>query len=128
MRLFRDRRAGPLAALATALATLGATGCGSPDPVSVRGSTIDVRLEEFRFVPQAIRASAGRVTIRVRNEGVLAHNLKLFRRGVEVVGTDTIQHGMPASTTVTLRRGTYRMVCTIANHDDLGMYGSLVVR
>ena len=29
---------------------------------------------------------------------------------------------------MTLKRGTYRMVCTIANHDDLGMYGSLVVR
>jgi plastocyanin len=128
MRPFRDRRAGQLAALAVVLATLGAAGCGSPDPVRVHGHTIDVRLEEFRFVPQVIRAPAGRTTIRVHDAGVLTHNLKLTRRGVEVGATVTIQHGMTASTTLTLKRGTYRMVCTVANHDDLGMYGSLIVR
>jgi uncharacterized cupredoxin-like copper-binding protein len=31
-------------------------------------------------------------------------------------------------TTVTLRPGTYELRCTLANHDDLGMYGTLVVR
>jgi plastocyanin len=128
MRPFRDRRAGPLAALAALVATVGVTGCGASDPVRVQGHTINVRLEEFRFVPQVIRASAGRTTIRVTDAGVLAHNLKLIRRGVEVGGTDTIQHGMTASTTLTLKRGTYRMICSVANHDDLGMYGSLVVR
>ena len=128
MRPFRACRAGPLAACIAVLAAVFASGCGSPDPVRVQGRTIDIRLEEFRFVPQTITATPGRTTITVRNAGVLAHNLKLLRRGVEVGGTDTIQHGQTTSTTVTLRRGTYRMVCTIANHDDLGMYGSLVVR
>ena len=28
---------------------------------------------------------------------------------------------------VVLTPGTYRLVCTIANHDDLGQYGELVV-
>jgi plastocyanin len=103
-------------------------GCGSPDPVTEKGRTIHVKLEEFRFVPQTIHATPGRTTITVEDAGVLAHNLKLLRRGVEVGGTDTIQHGQTATTTVTLKKGTYRMVCTIANHDDLGMYGSIVVR
>jgi plastocyanin len=128
MRPFRAPRAGSLAVLAVLVAGLLASGCGSPDPVRVHGRSIDVRLEEFRFVPQTIEATPGRTTITARNAGVLAHNLKLLRRGVEVGGTDTIQHGMTATTTVTLKRGTYRMVCTIANHDDLGMYGSIVVR
>ena len=128
MRPFRARRAGLLAACIAVLAAVSASGCGSPDPVRVHGRTISVKLEEFRFVPQTIHATPGRTTITTDNAGVLAHNLKLLRRGVEVAGTDTIQHGQTASTTVTLRRGTYRMVCTIANHDDLGMYGSLVVR
>ena len=29
---------------------------------------------------------------------------------------------------VTLLPGEYRLVCTIANHDDLGQYGSLKVQ
>lgn len=128
MRPFRARRARFLAAFTAALAAAFAGGCGSSDAVRVQGRTINVKLEEFRFVPQRIVATPGRTTITARDAGVLAHNLKLLRRGVEVGGTDTIQHGQTASTTVTLKRGTYRMVCTIANHDDLGMYGSLVVR
>ena len=29
---------------------------------------------------------------------------------------------------IALQPGTYRLVCTIANHDDLGQYGTLVVK
>jgi hypothetical protein len=29
---------------------------------------------------------------------------------------------------VRLNPGTYRMRCSLANHDDLGMYGTLLVR
>jgi plastocyanin len=124
MRPFRARHAAAVAVVVGVLTS----GCGSPDPVTERGRAIHVKLEEFRFVPQTIHATPGRTTITAEDTGVLAHNLKLLRRGVEVGGTDTIQHGQTATTTVTLKKGTYRMVCTIANHDDLGMYGSIVVR
>ena len=36
--------------------------------------------------------------------------------------------GERVETEFTIRPGTYRLVCTIANHDDLGQIGTLIVR
>jgi uncharacterized cupredoxin-like copper-binding protein len=41
--------------------------------------------------------------------------------------TRTLFSGETAETTVTLKPGKYRLVCTIANHDNLGQYGELKV-
>ena len=41
--------------------------------------------------------------------------------------TKTLFPGQSALTTVELRPGKYRLVCTIANHDNLGQYAELKV-
>ena len=47
---------------------------------------------------------------------------------IEVGGTRSTQPGESASVTFEdLEPGEYRLACTIANHDDLGQYGTLVV-
>ena len=44
-------------------------------------------------------------------------------------GTRTAQPGETVTTTFPqLEPGTYRLACTIANHDDLGQYGKLIVQ
>ena len=46
----------------------------------------------------------------------------------ELGGTRSTQPGESASMTFeNLEPGEYRLACTIANHDDLGQYGTLVV-
>ena len=132
----------PLVVLLPALAAGGMAGCSEPPTRSIAGHVVSIRMEDFRFVPQNIRVSAGRLTIRARNAGDLAHNVKIFRGtpfarsnggenetpAVPLGGTPTVLPGRTAVGTVRLRRGTYAIACTVGNHDNLGMYGKLVVR
>ena len=87
-----------------------------------------MRLDEYRFDPGQLRARPGRLEIGTYNAGILAHNLELERNGKTAAHVDTTKPRQRARTTVRLRPGTYRIVCTLGNHDDLGMHGELVVR
>ena len=110
--------------------------CGDEDPVDVEGRTLKLRLDEFRIVPQNVRVKEGRLRIVATNQGRLTHNLKVVKqdeddleeRPEEVDGTRTAQPNESAAVTIeNLPAGEYRMICSIANHDDLGQYGRLIV-
>ena len=115
-----------------------AAGCGGGDPVPVEGSTLRLRLDEYRILPQDVRVRPGRLRIVATNVGRLTHNVKIVRRdesdleapAEEVGGTRSTQPGESAAVTFDageLEAGEYRLACTIANHDDLGQYGTLIV-
>ena len=115
---------------------LGTSGCGGDDPVAVDGSTLRLRLDEYRILPQDVTVKAGRLRIVATNVGRLTHNVKIVKQDPsdleappeEVGGTRSTQPGESESFTFKdLEPGDYRLACTIANHDDLGQYGSLVV-
>ena len=115
---------------------LALSGCGD-DPVAVDGSTLRLRLDEYRIQPQDVTVEAGRLRIVATNVGRLTHNVKIVKEDetdleapvVEVGGTRSTQPGESAAVTFDeLEPGEYRLACTIANHDDLGQYGKLVVR
>jgi plastocyanin len=129
------RPVAPALAAAAALAAAGAAiaGCGA-DPVTIESRTLQVRLTEYRLEPQDVRVRAGRLRIVAVNRGRLTHNVRLEREdpddrerpGEELGGTRTSQPGDDVSGTIAnLPPGEYRMFCSIANHDDLGMYGTL---
>ena len=125
-----------LTAVAAAAAPL-LSGCGSsPRYVSSGPGRVVVRLSEYRITPQFLQVRAGRVRIDARNVGRLTHNVAVvqFRRPLasedeRMYGnpTPTLFPGHTGSTTVTLKPGKYRIVCTLANHDNLGQYGELKV-
>jgi plastocyanin len=122
-----------LAALALTAAFLA--GCGEEEkgarttatvaagqPVSVVGS-------EYAFDPaNVVLEGAGRVKFSLRNAGVLAHNLKVFDGERELGGTPSFPGGRTESGEVDLEPGRYRLVCTVGNHEELGMVGTLEVR
>ncbi|MEY2517544.1 MAG: hypothetical protein QOJ89_4902 [bacterium] len=124
--------AGCLAAIAIALA-----GCGESKRVRVDRPILRISLDEYRIRPQNISARPGRIKIVVRNSGRLTHNLVIQTppehvgdKPIDVPGArvKSMQPGEVATPIkVTLAPGTYRLVCTIANHDDLGQYGELVI-
>jgi plastocyanin len=127
----RHRRPLALAAAAAALLIAGgalALGRGQDDPTPARDGRIAVRLTDFRYHPQRIAATPGPLTFELRNEGRLAHNFRLLRNGNEVLQLRTLKPGATASATRRVRAGTYRFLCPLQNHAELGMYGSLVVR
>lgn len=124
-----------LALVLTALAALALLGpaCGG-DPVELESRTLRMRLDEYRLVPQDVKVRAGRLRIRATNAGRLTHNVRVVRLdpddrespGVELGGTETAQPGDTVNGTIDrVPAGEYRLICSIANHDDLGMYGTL---
>ena len=121
------------AALPAVLAVLLA-GCGD-EPVREAQPVVRVTLDEYAITPQDVSVPSGRVQLVARNIGRLTHNLQVEippkdpDEQTESLGqTPTAQPGTTVTATVTLKPGTYLMRCSLANHDDLGMTGTLVVR
>jgi plastocyanin len=127
------RRATLSAFLAAAVAAVG--GCGEDPYVPAGDRTVSLRLDEYRVLPTRITVPAGRVRIDARNVGRLTHNTAVvpFERTLgeeeerEYARTPTAQPGDRVTVGVTLKPGKYRLICTIANHDNLGQYGELKV-
>jgi plastocyanin len=123
--------------LVLVLAALVATGCG--DQIAYTRASdrrVDVRLDEYRVLPEHIQVTAGPVTITARNVGRLTHNLVVVQFNRPLGNEQEKQYGQPtktlfpgetASTTVDLKPGKYRLICTISNHDNLGQYAELKV-
>jgi plastocyanin len=80
---------------------------------------------ELAYVPNALSAPAGRVTIRMTNPSQLQHSIALAVSGVtpgQVVG-----NGGVSEVSATLAAGTYTFYCTVPGHRQAGMTGTLTV-
>jgi uncharacterized cupredoxin-like copper-binding protein len=117
-------------------AALAAVGCGDVNYTGMPDDRVSVRLGEYRVVPEHIQVKAGRITLVARDTGRLTHNLVVvqFKRPLgdeeeKQYGqpTKTLFSGQTGSTTVDLKPGKYRLICTIANHDNLGQWAELKV-
>ena len=122
---------GALLAAAIALPT----GCSDDDTVRSDQPVVRVTLDEYAITPQDISVPSGKVELVARNIGRLTHNLQVDippedpDEQTETLGqTPTAQPGTTVTARVDLKPGTYLMRCSLANHDDLGMTGTLVVR
>jgi uncharacterized cupredoxin-like copper-binding protein len=122
---------------ALAVLVLALAGCGEPDPVNVRGNTVRLNLDEYAIVPRQLRVTGPEVHIVASDTGILTHNIKIFSttkvdaedKPVQIGdGTNTAHPGETVEATVRLAPGRYRLACSIANHDDLGMHAVLRVR
>ena len=127
----------PPASLFLLLAVLLALGCGKEEKAGGEGGAatlgageaLTVIGTEYAFDPAAVVLSGpGELTIRLRNKGSLAHNLKLRRDGEEVGGTSSLPAGKRGSATVRVAPGRYEMLCTVGDHAELGMTGELQVK
>jgi len=116
-------------ALAWGLAACGSSDSGSKLTVTARaGQAIHVTAREYSFDPGRMVAPSGDVRIALKNSGSLAHDLRVEQNGTQLGGTPIFQSGQTKSATLHLKPGTYRFVCTVGDHEQLGMKGSLVVR
>jgi plastocyanin len=119
------------------LAVLLAVGCGKEEKAGAgggaaslsSGEVLAVTGTEYSFDPAAVvLQGAGELRIRLRNDGALAHNLKLRRNGREVGGTSSLPAGESGEATVRVSPGRYEMLCTVGDHAALGMTGELQVK
>jgi plastocyanin len=105
-------------------------GCGAQEPaaVKVRDHRIAIGVTDFRYTPQTIVAAPGRLRLDIVNHGRLAHTLWVSRRDTNVAKASSLLPGDRTSKTFKVRKGQYRFFCALSNHEELGMYGTLIVR
>jgi plastocyanin len=121
-------------ALVLALCLLPVLGCGDDGEqgrtvTAPANSKLGVVADEYSFDPSTIvLAGAGTLTVTLRNKGALAHNLKVLRGDEEIDGTPTLPSGRTESARLNLEHGNYRIICSVGDHEELGMTGTLRVR
>jgi plastocyanin len=123
------RRVLPLTALVFAL-----PGCGGEDDeapgrtVTVKSpDTVTVVADEYSFDPETIVVRGTQLVVELENDGSLAHNLRVIEDGSDIGGTPTFTGGQTRTSTIDLHPGEFELVCTVGNHEQLGMTGTLQV-
>ena len=120
-------------------AALALAGCGGDvDPpdlpeTATAGEPLIVTAREYLFTPNRItlRGAGGKPVaqrIDLRNQGELAHNIEILRDERVVGRLRSFPAGQQRDLTVDLPPGDYRFICTVADHDEKGMRGTLTVR
>jgi plastocyanin len=126
----------PLLVLALCACSIAAcgdeNGGGGQGPTETVAAQKGLRLvgREYSFQPKNVVVTGGPAKLRITldNRGSLAHNAKVFSGERDIGGTPTFQGGEVRSGSVRLVVGSYRLVCTVGNHEQLGMVGTLEVR
>lgn len=101
-------------------------------PPKLRTTAVGVGLREYRVALYRSRVLPGRVKFNMENLGEDAHDLRVIGpngSASRVRGTSAVvRAGERGVFTVTLRRrGLYRVVCTLGDHEALGMVARMRV-
>ena len=105
--------------------------------VAVQGTTLRVKLDEYRIQPQNVRMPAGRIHLVARQRRAADAQPRRSRRSRDDPSEGASSTGAPTPPTRarrsrarrrSLKPGRYRLACTISNHENLGQYGTLTSR
>ncbi len=88
-------------------------------------ATITIAEEEWKITDQPATAKAGTIKFVIKNQGTIEHNFVIKELNQEVA--TSIQPGQSKEATVTLKPGTYTLVCNIPGHEEAGMHTTLKV-
>jgi hypothetical protein len=87
-----------------------------------------VYADEFGFNLSRAVVPAGQVILQLKNIGEDDHDLRIVGpNGTPRAATGTVRPGGLAQFRVRLPQGRYTYACTVADHADRGMAGTLVV-
>lgn len=101
-----------------------------PLPAPTTTSHLQVPEREFSLSLSHPVLPPGRAVIEAVDFGEDPHNLKIERVGSAdaPIAFSVIGPGARTSKTVDLQAGTYRLYCSLDDHDALGMHATLTVR
>ncbi len=106
---------------------LGTVAVSLAGPAAPR--TILIKAREFVFEPKEVTLRAGEVTFDIKNEGAIEHNFVIEDSTQKrVAQIAVIDAGKTEDLKVTLRAGTYALICNLPGHKDAGMTGTLRVQ
>jgi len=99
-------------------------GLGNIEIGTSSGADYELFASEFSFAPPfLVVEEAGTYAISLRNDGSVPHNLT-----IEGVGkTPDVPPGETLTTELTLKAGNFEYLCTLGDHAEQGMTGTLNV-
>jgi plastocyanin len=136
------RRSSQVAAICACLPVLCAAGVlascggGGEQPAKRRAVTVPasrgvtIAAREYSFDPAkvVVTGGGGRLRVTLANRGSLAHDVRVLKGDRDLGGTQSFEGKSPHATTVDLKPGHYRLICSVGDHAQLGMRASLEVK
>jgi plastocyanin len=101
-----------------------------PEPNVVGVTAEDEKPSHFGYTLSRSNTHSGRVRVELNNQGEDPHNLNLQRQGSESEPVYQLANALPGQQQVAsfeLPPGTYRLWCSLLEHDNEGMHATLVV-
>jgi plastocyanin len=83
--------------------------------------------EGLAYDKKTLSGGAGTVTISMKNDSSLSHNVSIEGNGVDKDG-NTVGQGGTSKVSADLKAGTYTFYCSVDGHEAAGMKGTLTVK
>jgi uncharacterized cupredoxin-like copper-binding protein len=109
-------------ALGVALAALVAAAPVAAEPSTSTATTVTVTMKEFKFVLSKKTVPHGKVTFKLVNKGSVKHDFKIAGKKSKMIAPKKT-----GTLIVTLKKGKFAYICTVAGHAAAGMKGKLTV-
>ena len=109
-------------ALVAVMAGLGAASIAFARPQAAASTTVRVKATDFHFALSTKTAHHGIVIFKLTNKGHTKHDFKIAGKKTPLIGP-----GKSATVRVTLKKGSYKYLCTFPGHAALGMKGTFRV-
>ncbi|MBI2911842.1 MAG: cupredoxin domain-containing protein [Chloroflexi bacterium] len=88
---------------------------------------VQVAMGDFFYNPNEVVVEAGAVRFVLSNVGQTAHRFAISGQGVNV-STRNVGAGRQGALEVDLKPGTYKMGCTLGDHEKRGSVGTIAVK
>jgi plastocyanin len=82
---------------------------------------------QLKFTASSASASAGQITVNMKNASSVPHDIGIKGNGINQVGS-VVSGGGTSTVNVTLKPGTYTFYCSVDGHEAAGMKGTLTVK
>ena len=106
-------------ALAGVMALLAVVPVALAHSHAAAATTVTVKASEFKFALSTKRAKHGVITFKVTNKGHITHDFKIAGKK-----TPMLKPGKSATLKVTLKKGSFKYICTVPGHAAAGMKGT----
>jgi plastocyanin len=99
-------------------------------PAVEKNGTLEIDADptgQLKFLASSASATAGKVTLRMKNMSSTPHDIAITGGGVQQVGS-VVSNGGVSTVSTTLKPGSYTFYCSVDGHEAAGMKGTLTVK
>jgi uncharacterized cupredoxin-like copper-binding protein len=99
-------------------------------PAVEKNGTVEIDADptgQLKFLASSASATAGKVTLRMKNMSSTPHDIAISGAGVSEIGP-IVANGGASTVSANLKPGKYTFFCSVPGHRQAGMVGTLTVK